>query len=270
MRHVFTAENLAEAHMIAHQLERAGIAAHVHGEALQGAVGELQAGSLRVAVAEEDVERAEALLAQWKDTPEEIARKIPKFPTVLVLSCFAVGIIVGFAAKTAVDSSRISVLDSDVGYDRNGDGRDDETYFTRLGENFAHKLEADRNFNGRVDLIDHYDSLGVVVGEESDDDFDGVFETTFEFRHGWAVRSQIDSNHNGVADVTNYFEHGVPRRTTYFDEREGVMARVDYVGEGGFIERAEIDLDRDGFLETVRTFDRYGEITATETRTPER
>jgi hypothetical protein len=45
----------------------------------------------------------------------------------------------------------------------------------------------------------------------------------------------------------------------------GTMARINHYDDGR-LQRSEIDLDRDGFLETVRTFDRYGEVVSSETR----
>jgi hypothetical protein len=55
MKQVYAPANTAEAHMLAHLLEQAGVRAHVHGEALQGAVGESPAANLlQLLVADED------------------------------------------------------------------------------------------------------------------------------------------------------------------------------------------------------------------------
>ena len=46
MQEVYQPANAPEAHMLVHLLGEAGITAHIHGEALQGAVGELPAGNV--------------------------------------------------------------------------------------------------------------------------------------------------------------------------------------------------------------------------------
>jgi hypothetical protein len=80
------------------------------------------------------------------------------------------------------------------------------------------------------------------------------------------VRSDIDTDGNEVADVTSYFEDGILRRSESIDHRYGHAVRIDHYGPF-HLERSEIDLDRDGFLETIRTYDRYGEVIETTTRT---
>lgn len=70
MRAVYQAEHLIDAHLVRGRLQAEGVEAHVLGEWLTGALGELPAGGLlAVCVAERDVERALCLLARWREEP---------------------------------------------------------------------------------------------------------------------------------------------------------------------------------------------------------
>lgn len=73
MRVVYEAENLFDAHLVRGRLGSEGIPAHVRGEFLAGAMGELpMSGLMAVCVADEDVEQALALLAQWREEPVDV------------------------------------------------------------------------------------------------------------------------------------------------------------------------------------------------------
>ncbi|MBN8739782.1 MAG: hypothetical protein BGP24_22745 [Lysobacterales bacterium 69-70] len=65
MRIVYRAENIIDAHLVRNVLEAAGIPAHVGGEYLTGAIGELPVmGLVTVMVAENDVPAACRLAAE--------------------------------------------------------------------------------------------------------------------------------------------------------------------------------------------------------------
>lgn len=66
---VYDAEDLIDAHLVRGRLEAEGIEAWVLGEWLTGAMGELPAGGLlRIGVGEADRERAEAVVAEWRQS----------------------------------------------------------------------------------------------------------------------------------------------------------------------------------------------------------
>ena len=66
---VYEAEHLIDAHLVRGRLEAEGIEAWVLGEWLTGALGELPAtGLLRIGVSEADRERAEAVVAEWRQS----------------------------------------------------------------------------------------------------------------------------------------------------------------------------------------------------------
>ena len=67
MTSVYEATTSIEAHLALHQLQQAGIAAHIEGEFLQGGVGELAAsGNIRVVVEVKDVDEARQVIADWE------------------------------------------------------------------------------------------------------------------------------------------------------------------------------------------------------------
>ncbi|MFA5683489.1 MAG: DUF2007 domain-containing protein [Lysobacteraceae bacterium] len=70
MRVVYEAENLFDAHLVRGRLQCEGVAAHVRGEYLTGAMGELPvSGLVAVCVIDEDAPRALALLERWRNEP---------------------------------------------------------------------------------------------------------------------------------------------------------------------------------------------------------
>lgn len=95
MRTVYEARNSLEAHVVRDVLRQQGITAHVLGEFLQGGMGDLPAGMVRLAVEEPDADRAETLVRAWdaeqtEPTPPPTTKPAP--PTSAV---FALGVLAG-------------------------------------------------------------------------------------------------------------------------------------------------------------------------------
>lgn len=271
MQQVYAPANSAEAHMLAHLLEQNGIVAHIHGEALQGGVGELPAaGLLQLLVADEEYHQARALIAEWerKQVPaSEQAQERPRVPFWTGLIVLAIGVGGGWVLKTAAARNAIPIDASEARFDQNVDGRDDLIYFYRVGSANAHKATVDLNFDGDMDSTDYYDSEGVLVRREADENFDGFIESRTTYRAGVARRTEIDRNRNGVADIQVFYRDGIVSREEIHDNGAGRLARVNYYANF-LLTRSESDLNGDGSLETVRTYNELGEITATETRPP--
>lgn len=65
---VLHALNSIEANLVKGLLESEGITSHIHGEFLQGGVGELPADNLiRVVVNDSDYEKARAIIEDWRE-----------------------------------------------------------------------------------------------------------------------------------------------------------------------------------------------------------
>lgn len=269
MRQAYAPANSAEAHMLAHMLDQNGIAAHIHGEALLGGVGELPAaGLLQLLVADEDYDRARAVISAWERanaTPSDSASEKPRVPIWMGLIVFALGVGGGWILREAAKQNMIPIDAQQWSIDENGDGIDDTTNYARVGASFAYKTEVDRNFDGVVDYRVSYDANGSTTNSESDDNFDGFFETKTRYRDGNAAVTTSDLDRDGKVDHTLYFVRGVIDREEILNDQTGRVAATLFY-EGLRLSRSEHDLDQDGFAETLRTYDAFGEISATETR----
>lgn len=268
MRQVYSPANSAEAHMLVHLLDQAGIAAHIHGEALQSGVGELPAMALlQIQVADEDYEAARKIILDWeRKQPDGHSAAAPAracFPILLFGVTLIIGIAAGWVLKDRVTA--LPIDSAEVAYDDNGDGVPDGRLYYRVGASSAHKLEDDNNFDGAIDERARYNDRGTLVRQELDQDFDGFFETLVVYEDGNIVRWDIDTDKNGVADMVFHYRLGVMRRAEYLDGGVGRVARVEYFN-GFRMTQSEHDLDRDGFAETVRRYDDFGEIVSSETR----
>ena len=79
MKQVYEARDGLEAHMVAGLMEQIGITAQVRGDLLQGAVGELPAAGLAsVWVADDDEQRARAVVLDFEAEQPEIAEPGPR------------------------------------------------------------------------------------------------------------------------------------------------------------------------------------------------
>jgi len=68
MKKVFDALSNIEAHLVLHQLQQAGLDAHIQGEHLQGGMGDLPAlGNVRIMVSDTDEVEACEVIADWND-----------------------------------------------------------------------------------------------------------------------------------------------------------------------------------------------------------
>lgn len=269
MKQVYAPANAAEAHMLAHMLHQNGITAHIHGEALQGGVGELPAaGLLQLLVVDEDYDRARALIAAWERTnvPSPDGKtETPRPPIVMGLVVLAMGLGGGWLLKSLGAQNGIPIDAQQWGVDQNADGVDDVVNFIRVGASYAYKTEIDRNFDGAVDETFNFDANGLTTSRVSDDDFDGFFETRTSYRDGNAAITATDADRDGATDRNLFYVHGVASREEVLDDETERVIAANYWDEP-WLTRSESDLDGDGFLETLRTYDARGEITSTETR----
>lgn len=255
MKKVFDAANAVEAHMVLHMLENHGIDGRIEGEHLGGAVGELPAfGLVRVLVGETDAERARSIIADWeKREPSENSPGLS--PRVATAGALALGLLLGGLGVFWIYAAPLR----EPGRDFNGDGKPDET-LTWRGSVLA-SSEEDRDADGRIDQRWEYDRAGLVTRQRADADFDGVMEshTTYEYgnpAYGEVRRPRLES------DVRFHYVRGALRSSEIVDRSTGQVVKR-YTWDGVRLEREEYDADRDGTLETVRTFDDFEEVIAT-------
>lgn len=251
MKTVYEAAHGVEAHMLCDLLQQEGIEAHVRGAALQGALGDLPvAGLVRIEVDEADYEPARARLKQWEAQQALIEPPPPAHPGARtptrgrLLTGLAMGVLLGvtgawiyFRAPTHLN-----------GMDYNGDGRLDERW-TYSASGLPLKLETDRNLDDHVDYRARFDDQGKMISADSDDNFDGVFETHIQFEHGEIEQADVDTDGDGFADMRTHYSHGVAESAEYFDRDTGLALRVDHYRLGKLV-YADVDSNHDGKLDT--------------------
>jgi hypothetical protein len=254
MRTLYEAANAVEAHMLADLLRQRGFEAHIQGEHLQGAMGELPAaGLVRLVIDDEQHAAARAVIDEWE------ARQPSTLPPPRRTGRFrwlALGVLLGAGSLYAVVRTPVS----GDGVDYNRDGQLDETW-TYAPRGTPLKFEADRNRDGKVDHVLHYDERGLAASAESDDDFDGRFETRTQFFQGNAEFAQSDTDGDGFFDLLSHFRHGVLERSEYRDPVSGKVLRVEHLRLGK-LTRAELDTDRDGEFDTQIEYTGLAEVSS--------
>ena len=247
MKTLFQASNALEAHMLADVLKQQGFTAHVQGEHLQGAAGEVPlAGLVHLTIDEDQFEAARRVVAAWEaaqpaaEPPSAVARAGKARPFgYLVLGLFF-GVMLTFLVVRAPASTD--------GIDYNGDGKLDEIWTYSLRGTPTH-WEADRNLDGKIDHKVDYDLRSEAKTAMSDDDFDGSFETSSTFRMGNVEAVQVDTDGDGHADLVSYYKHGVLESNEH--RKPGVPGayRVEWFRLGK-LTHADLDSDGDGRLDT--------------------
>lgn len=259
MRKIYEAANAVEAHMIADMLKQEGVEAHVHGQHLQGAIGELPAaGFISVQVDEADYVQAREFIQRWE--AKHPADETPPTPATRsrLLAGLAWGCLIGIAVTYVFFRAPVT-LD---GIDHDGDGLLDEKWFYSPGGRLA-KIEMDRNRDGKIDFVGETDKTGVLVSAESDDDFNGSFESRLTYREGNVAKSDVDSDGDGFSDFRSFYRSGVMTSTEYIHPNTGYPLRVEHFRLGK-LEYAEIDSNGDQTLETRLNYSPLGEVVSRE------
>ncbi|MET0350963.1 MAG: DUF2007 domain-containing protein [Rhizobacter sp.] len=258
MKTLFEAASAVEAHMVRDLLRQEGIAAFIHGEHLQGAMGELPAaGLVRLVVDEADYPRGRAVIDAWEAVqPKDIAPRAPTTRPRLLL-----GFLAGIALGAAVTWTLFRAAVSAEGIDADRDGvMETRWFYSASGAPL--RSELDRNHDGKVDHITHFDGHGVPDVAESDDNFDGVFEVRWFYRNGFVETAEMDSDGDGYFDLRTRSAHGVAVSTEYLDPATGLPLRVEHYRNGKIV-RAEVDTDRDGVLDQEQEYGGLGDVRGT-------
>ena len=260
MKTLYEASSAVEGHMLQDLLQQEGISARLDGAFLQGAMGGLPAfGLVRLVVDEADYEKGRAIVERW-EAAEPVAQPIPTTTHTSSGRIIAtlMGMLIGVAGTYAFLRSPVSV----DGIDHNRDGILDEQWtFSPSGAPVGSQM--DRNLDGKVDYVVHYDQRGHIDSAEGDDDFDGKFESQYRFRFGNVETSQIDSDGDGFPDMHSYFKSGVLVTTKHLNPKTGLPLRVEHFHIGR-VALTEIDSDRNGKLDKRLTHSVSGEVTRTE------
>lgn len=259
MKTVYEAANAVEAHMLVDLLKQEGIEAHIHGEALQGAVGEIPAnGLVRLVVREDSFAAARAAVERWEGTQVEPTPRPQRSSGSAGLRGLLLGLVVGVGATYA--AYRAPVTTDGIDHDKDG-VLDEHTTFSPNG--MPIKWEVDRNRDHKIDYVAHYDARGQIDSVESDDNFDGVFETRQWQKNGNIEVVETDTDGDGLPDLRSRYVHGVVDTTEYLDRTTGQPVRIEHYVLAAMT-FADVDTDGDGKLDTRVRYTKLAEVAARE------
>lgn len=249
---VYDASNPIEAHMLCDLLAQQGIQAFIEGEHLQGCIGDLPAmGLVRVVVAEGQFAEAIKLVAEWEaqqtshfDGKAQTApQPIKRFGGIsLFFMGFGLGLLMMYAYFF---------------FPFYRDNRFDEQWTYSLKGKPIH-ASFDRNFDGKIDLKQSYGADGTIERGESDDDFDGVFESTTSYRENNPELTEIDTDHDGFYDQKLRYRFGVLIESEVIYPTTG-LPRKHCTYQLGLLRQCELDSDLDGKMDTRIEYDALGE-----------
>lgn len=249
--------------MLQDLLKQRGISSRLDGEQLQGGVGEIPvAGFVRLMVEDSDYAAARAVIDEWETTTVPDPIPVPQVRIGWTPIALLLGLAIGIGGSYLYHRVPTNLQ----GSDSNDDGRLDE-HWTYSASGALIKSEVDRNFDGRPDAVNYTDRDGRYESGESDDDFDGKFETQWRYQYGSIRSMETDTDGDGAAEIHTQFMHGVPYSSEYFVSGSDGPARVEYY-RLGVLTHAEVDTDGDGRLDTRKTYSELGEVTGTEAIAP--
>ena len=260
MKTVFEPSNALEGHMLQDLLKQRGISAHVEGAQLQGGVGELPVtGFVRVVVEDDDHDAARVIIDEWEAA--NVSEPIP-IPSDRTTKGFIAGLI-GVAIGIAVTYAFLRAPVKSEQLDQNEDGRFDEFLsFSPLG--VLLKVESDRNYDGKIDLIQQIDRKGRTDTVVADEDFNGSLESRWYYRANQPILGEFDTDGDSTIDIRTQFRDGVAVSSEYMVAGSRRPGRVEFYRLGK-LTSAEVDTDRDGRLDKRYKYSDLAEVIGTET-----
>lgn len=141
-------------------------------------------------------------------------------------------------------------------YDTNRDGAPDvRKVYQTVGEGTeGHSVlvcrEVDLNHDGTKDVFRFYNDEGRTTREEADRDFDGHIDVISYYEAGEIVRQEYDTNRDGMVDTRQFFrDHRVFRAERELQHDNSPDFRADYwefYDNRGHVVRIGWDYDHDG------------------------
>lgn len=256
MKTLYEPSNALEAQMLHDLLQQEGISTRIDGAYLQGGVGELPAsGLVRLVVEDDDYEQARTIIKNWEATEIPSSETTVAKPPTKAISAALGGLLLGVVGTYIFFHVPINV----DGIDHNHDGVLDERWSFSASGGFLGST-VDRNFDRKVDYQSHTNQKGDVVSAESDDDFDGIFETKIQFKGGSFEYTEVDTDGDTLPNLKSYYKHGILVSTEYINPHSGLPIRIEHYHLDG-LTAAEVDTDKDGKLDKRYTYSNTAQIT---------
>jgi hypothetical protein len=252
---LYEASNSLEAQMLHDLLLQEGISTRVNGAYLQGGVGELPAsGLVRLVVEAEDYERARAVIQRWEATEVHDPTPAPAQRQNNGFAALLVGALIGVAGAYLFLRAPLN----NDGIDYNHDGVPDLIWRYSPSGTYLGSKE-DRNLDGKMDYVETANRQGHVVSAESDDDFDGVFESRYRLRKGNYELGEVDTDGDTLPDLRYHYAHGVLTSVEFLNPYTGLPVRVEHY-RLGLLTTAEVDADKDGTLDKRYVYSATAEV----------
>jgi hypothetical protein len=208
---------LEDAYLAKSLLAEEGIDSQVLDEAASVAPHLLLASGIRLAVADDDdAPRAREILGL--SAVLKVVPKAPSQPILMVLVMAAAILTVlffGIQRNRQFDGDTANRTD----LDRNRDGKADERC-EYGGNGQVRTAYADDNFDGRWDFKQKFEG-GIVASSEQDLDFDGQFDSVFEYKQGVPTIETIRPGGEGHPLFRHEFRQGVLVVTWSDKDRDG-------------------------------------------------
>ena len=256
MKTLYEPSNALEAQMLHDFLQQEGITTRIDGAYLQGGVGELPAsGLVRLVVEDDDYEQARTIIKRWEATEIPTSTPAAAKPPTKAISAALGGLLIGVVGTYFFFYVPINA----DGIDHNHDGVLDERWrYSASGAFLGSTM--DRNFDRKVDYRSHTNQRGDVVSAESDDDFDGIFETTIQIKGSNFEYIEVDTDGDTLPNLKSYYKHGIVVSTEYINPLSGLPVRVENYRLGE-LTTAEVDTDNDGKVDKRYTYSNTAQIT---------
>jgi hypothetical protein len=266
MKTVKTFANLSDAGFASSLLEASGIPALLAEEQSYQTFPPLANGGIRLQVEDHDLERAMRVLEQGPDaqvapkTSESPEASEPrgKIPVGVFLAAAVALLVLSFVvyqAKEQRRQARAYPVVQTYEKDYNHDGKSDHFYTYHNGK--IAKIEVDRNFDGKIDVWEYFDSEGRPERMEYDENFDGRPDLWYFYKDGSLVRSEQDTDFNGKPDWFGYYENAIlVRLDCRPNGSEIVVRRLIY--EHAVLREEWVDEDQDGKFDYKILIDPFG------------
>jgi hypothetical protein len=255
MKTIFEASSGLEAHMIVNLLQQEGIDSRVDGEYLQGGIGELQAINIvRVLVEESDYRRAKSIIDAWDSAQVE---STPIRASASKNKGIGVGLLFGVVIGTGLTFWAYNSLITKDGIDYNKDGILDERWLYR--DNRLSIIDTDRDLDGTIDVVHHFNRKGIIYKTEADENFDGVFETVYKYRRGNTYIGESDVDQDGEIDMVARYQNGVISEVEIFSSDMATPVKLQKYHANKLV-AAEYDSNRDGVYDVKYEYDFFEEL----------
>ncbi len=135
--------------------------------------------------------------------------------------------------------------------DLDGDGKVEiVNYYRASGEGrLLLKKDLDLNRDGRMDVRSSFDEAGLRVVEEMDGDFDGRVDLVDHYISGKRSMTEKDTDFNGTFDLFSYYENGKVRRKERDSNFDGKVDFWEYLDDSGAVIKTGKDSDGDGVMD---------------------